>query len=102
MLGEAFTGRPNALADGTNIRMLRTVARQQALLFQQERQKQRMLGEAFTGCPNALADGTNIRMLRTVVRQQALLFQHERQKHLLFHVPGYHPADALITGLGQS
>jgi hypothetical protein len=39
MLGEVFTDYPNALADGTNIRMCRTVTRQQALLFQQERQK---------------------------------------------------------------
>jgi hypothetical protein len=37
MLGEVFTDYPNALADGTNIRMFRTVIRQQAFLFQQER-----------------------------------------------------------------
>jgi hypothetical protein len=40
MLGEVLTDHPNALADGTNLRMFRTVImRQQALLFQQERQK---------------------------------------------------------------
>jgi hypothetical protein len=39
MLGEVFTDSPNALADGTNIRMFPTELRQQALLFQQERQK---------------------------------------------------------------
>jgi hypothetical protein len=39
MLGEVFTDYPNALADRTNIRMSRTEMPQQALLFQQERQK---------------------------------------------------------------
>jgi hypothetical protein len=39
MLGEVFTDYPNALTNGTNIRMSRTAMRQQALLFQQERQK---------------------------------------------------------------
>jgi hypothetical protein len=39
MLGEVFPDYSKALADRKNIRMLRTVVRQQALLFQQERQK---------------------------------------------------------------
>jgi hypothetical protein len=43
MLGEVFTDYPNALADGTNIRMFWTVIRQQAPLFQQERQEHLLL-----------------------------------------------------------
>jgi len=37
MLGEVFTDYPNALADGTKIRMVPTAIRQQSLLFHQER-----------------------------------------------------------------
>jgi hypothetical protein len=43
MLGKVFTDNPNALAEGTNIRMCRTVIGQQAPLFQQERQKHLLL-----------------------------------------------------------
>jgi hypothetical protein len=57
MLDEVFTDYPNALADGTNIRMSRTVMRQQALLFQQERQKHLLFHVPGHLLANALITG---------------------------------------------